>query len=361
MQGTNLPVTNGMAKVPLPGPAKAIAAHPWAAHFVLRNGQVYAGGSDIRYYGFTLFGLNSVPVAPIRVDQLHKFPAPIAQISADYMTTYAILTDGSMWAWGENTSGTVGNGQETNMLATTPNTYSAPWFNSPEWNRPTSQGGALFQQLATQIGMGTQWAYVNRGTCFAMYGMAEDVNGHLYSWGRWKGLVLWNGVTGTSAQYNNQENQPNLFDVLVPTPIKDLPNVAPPPPANIPPVASLVAPASLTMPSDTIFLDGSGSSDPDGLIASYSFQQVSGPPAVLVQSGTRATVYPTAAGTFAFRLTVVDNGGLNTSTTASVVINPYPPCPVCQICPPQRSVTAVSATINGVIYPLPLPWLTITY
>jgi alpha-tubulin suppressor-like RCC1 family protein len=135
----------------------------------------------------------------------------------------------------------------------------------------------------------------------------------------------------------------------------------PPPPPNKPPVAVLAAPASATLPSDTLQLDGSGSSDPDGLIATYSFSQVSGPPAVLVPSGARATVYATAAGIYTFRLTVVDNAGASSSTQASVMVNPYPPCPVCAVCPPQRSVTAVSVTINGVTYPIPLSVLNISY
>jgi len=214
-QGTNSPVSNVPTKVPLPGPAVAICGHQWAVHFLLANGQLYACGSDSRYYGYVLFQLPALPNAPIRVDTLYKFPAAILQISANYMTTYAILVDGSLWAWGENTSGTVGNGQETNMLATNPQ-YSAPWFNSPQWNLPTNQGGALFQQLPVQVSKGIKFVHLKRGTCYVMYMWAEDASGQLYSVGRNKSYVCWNGKGGSSTL---QATQPNLWDVLTFTPI----------------------------------------------------------------------------------------------------------------------------------------------
>lgn len=354
-------VYRGTTKVSLPGPAMAIAAHQWAAHILLRTGQLYAYGSDYRYYGYSLGQLSAVAASPIRVDQLYKLPAPIAQISANYMTTYYILTDGTMWSNGENTSGTVGNGQETNMIAAN---YSAPWYNSAQWNLPASQGGALFQILPVQIGPNIKWAHLGRGTCFAMYMIAKDVNGHSYSWGRWKGLDLWNGVTGTPDQYNSQDTKPNQFDVLVPTPIKDFATVTPPPPpVNKPPIAGFAFTTPMVMPSDTITLDGSGSSDPDGLIATYTFAQVSGPPSVLVQAGAKATAYGTAAGVYVFRLTVVDNAGASTSTQNTVTVLPYPTCPVCPPIPAPRTVTGVSINTGGQIVSLTqlLPFLLFTY
>jgi hypothetical protein len=375
MQGTNSPVTIGMARVPLPGPAGQIAAHPWAMHAVLRNGQIYAGGQDIRYYGYALFGLNALPVSPVRVDQLYKFPLPVDQISANYMTTFARLSDGSMWGWGENTSGTVGNGQETNMLATSPQ-YSAPWWNSPAWNQPSTKGGGLFVQYPVQIGAGTKWAELKRGTCFAMYMFAEDVNGGLWSWGRWKGLVLWNGVTGTSAQYNNQANQPNLFDVLVPTPIKDLPNVAPP--VNKPPIAVIFF-ADSTMLSasgpDTLAFNGGLSVDPDGTISSYSWSILSGPAGGAIGgSGLQVVGIFPSAGTYLVQETVTDNSGATNSIARTVTVLPRtcppvvvcPPPVVCPVCPPipaPRTVTGVSINAGGQIVPLTqlLPFMLFTY
>jgi hypothetical protein len=348
MQGTNSPITTGMAKVPLPSPAAMIAAHSWGAHFVLRNGQQYAGGQDTRYYGYGMGQLSAVPIAPIRVDQLYKLPAPIIQISASFMTTYAILSDRSMWAWGENTQGTVGNGQETNMLATTPN-YSAPWYGLGPWTLPSSQGGALFQLLPTQIGKGIQWADLKRGTCYAMYEFAEDIKGTIYSWGRWKGLVLWNGVTGTSDQ---QANQPNLHDVLVPTPIKDFANVTPPPPANIPPTAVVFNIDSTVLSAsgpDTVAIDGTHSFDKDGSISSYSWSVITGPSGAAIGGGATATGIFPSAGTYTVQLIVKDNAGALDTALAYVKVLPrtYPPPVVCPPIPPQRSVLSVTITILG--------------
>lgn len=328
-------------KIPLSAPVKMMCANTWSAHFLLTNGQVEAYGSDYRYYGYALGQLKAVPAAPIRVDQIYNLPAPIDQISCSYTTTYAILTDGSMWAWGENTSGTVGNGQETNMKATNP-TYSAPWYNTPQWNLPASQGGALFQQLPVQIGKGIKWAFINRG-CYNMYQEAEDVNGNPYTWGRNKSGDDSNGVVGTSDQ---QTNQPNLWDVLIPTMVHPFGAVVPPPPVNQKPLAAIAQVLPATLPTNLITLDGSASVDPDGTIASYSWAQLGGPIAALIGTGVKAQVLLSTPGTYVFQLTVIDNQGASDNAQISVIVNPVPVCPPV---PAPRDVVALSLMIDGVL------------
>ena len=83
---------------------------------------------------------------------------------------------------------------------------------------------------------------------------------------------------------------------------------------NQPPVAN-AGPDQTVRANALVTLNGSGSSDPDGGIASYQWQQMSGP---TVQLSDSAVVTPTftapdvgKAGTsLTFRLTVTDNGGL---------------------------------------------------
>ena len=67
--------------------------------------------------------------------------------------------------------------------------------------------------------------------------------------------------------------------------------------------------------------DGSGSSDPDGSIASYAWDFGDG------QSGTAATPSHSyaAAGTYQVKLTVTDNSGGTSSVTNPVTVAPAPP------------------------------------
>ncbi len=60
----------------------------------------------------------------------------------------------------------------------------------------------------------------------------------------------------------------------------------------------------------TINLDGSASSDPDGIIASHSWIQTNGPPTVTINNtGTATPDFDTlgAGETYTFELTVTDN------------------------------------------------------
>ena len=80
---------------------------------------------------------------------------------------------------------------------------------------------------------------------------------------------------------------------------------------------------------DIVSLDGSGSSDPDGTIATYQWAQTTGP-AVALSNEDRATTSFVAPGvdtdtTLVFRLTVTDNDGATASDDVSVTVQPVPP------------------------------------
>jgi serine protease len=98
---------------------------------------------------------------------------------------------------------------------------------------------------------------------------------------------------------------------------------APAPPPNQPPVATIAAPATAAS-GETVILDGSGSSDNDGSIASYRWQQVEGPDVELAGSTSAQASFTApevnADTTFAFTLTVTDNNGAEASSSASVVV-----------------------------------------
>ncbi len=87
--------------------------------------------------------------------------------------------------------------------------------------------------------------------------------------------------------------------------------VAAQPPANIPPVAAF----TFTTANLVATFDGSGSSDPDGTIASYAWNWGDNTPA---GSGVKPSHSYGVAGTYQVTLTVTDNKGASTSVTKAV-------------------------------------------
>ena len=93
---------------------------------------------------------------------------------------------------------------------------------------------------------------------------------------------------------------------------------------NQPPVANAGANQTITLPTNSVTLDGTGSKDPDGTIASYSWTKISGPTSGTIVSATTATtvVNTLIAGTYIFQLTVTDNSGASASDTVTITVNP---------------------------------------
>jgi hypothetical protein len=100
-------------------------------------------------------------------------------------------------------------------------------------------------------------------------------------------------------------------------------------PLNVAPTANAGSNHTVTS-GVTVTLNGSASSDPDGSIASYTWTQTAGTPAVTLANGSTAQptfVAPTvaAASTLTFSLVVNDNlGAPSPAATVSVTVNPAP-------------------------------------
>jgi peptidoglycan hydrolase-like protein with peptidoglycan-binding domain len=102
-------------------------------------------------------------------------------------------------------------------------------------------------------------------------------------------------------------------------------NKCSPPHQNSAPTANAGPDQTITLPTDSVTLDGSGSSNPDGIgtIASYVWSFVSGPSTIDPADTVSPSVTGLVAGTYVFQLIVTDNEGApSPADTVSIVVNP---------------------------------------
>lgn len=94
-------------------------------------------------------------------------------------------------------------------------------------------------------------------------------------------------------------------------------------PPSVPPVAEAGADQTIYLPTNQVTVNGSGSSDADGTITTYLWEQISGTSATITSPNSVSTTITglTTAGARVFRLTVTDNDGLQATDT--VTINVY--------------------------------------
>jgi P2-related tail formation protein len=95
---------------------------------------------------------------------------------------------------------------------------------------------------------------------------------------------------------------------------------------NQAPVANAGANKAITLPTNTTSLSGSASADADGTIASYQWQQVSGPSASTLSATNTAgiNVSNLQAGVYTYRLTITDNDNATATDEVTVTVNNLP-------------------------------------
>jgi hypothetical protein len=98
---------------------------------------------------------------------------------------------------------------------------------------------------------------------------------------------------------------------------------------NILPVANAGPDQTITAPSSTVNLDGSGSYDPDGILSAYTWVLISGPGAVTINNSNTSnpSVTGLTPGVFLFQLTVTDNSGAGKTDQVYITVNPEPTLP----------------------------------
>jgi hypothetical protein len=92
---------------------------------------------------------------------------------------------------------------------------------------------------------------------------------------------------------------------------------------NRQPIANAGSDQVITLPTDSVLLNGSSSSDPDGMISSYLWTKISGPLSFNIVNSTAVQTQVTnlAAGIYEFELKVVDAGGLFSKVIVRVTVN----------------------------------------
>src|SRR5258705_9591112 len=89
------------------------------------------------------------------------------------------------------------------------------------------------------------------------------------------------------------------------------------------PIAVAGPDQDITLPTDSISLDGTASSDPDGSISNYLWTKISGPSSFNISNTTSALAVSKnlVAGSYLFELKVTDNGGLSAKDTMRVIVD----------------------------------------
>ena len=92
---------------------------------------------------------------------------------------------------------------------------------------------------------------------------------------------------------------------------------------NKPPLANAGADQTITLPANSVTVDGSGSSDPDNNIVSYAWSKVSGSSSYNITNpnSIQTQVTNLVPGVYQFELKVTDMSGMFSKDTVQVIIN----------------------------------------
>ncbi|MEI9942617.1 MAG: PKD domain-containing protein [Chitinophagaceae bacterium] len=107
---------------------------------------------------------------------------------------------------------------------------------------------------------------------------------------------------------------------------------AAPAPVNQLPVSNAGADQSITLPTNNVTVYGNGSSDPDGVIASYAWSKIAGPSQFTITSSSliQTTITDLVQGVYQFELKVTDNNGATATDVVVITVNAAVPPPVNQ-------------------------------
>ncbi len=120
---------------------------------------------------------------------------------------------------------------------------------------------------------------------------------------------------------NYREGGKSVYEWLI------TPANTPAPPTTGAPISNAGSNQTITLPTNSVTLNGSGSSDPGGSITSYLWRRVSGPNTYNLTTANSVSTSATGlvAGTYQFSLLVTDNSSLSDLDTVQITVNPAVP------------------------------------
>ena len=131
---------------------------------------------------------------------------------------------------------------------------------------------------------------------------------------------------------------------------KDTIQVTVNPDPNIAPTANAGADQTITLPTNSVTLSGTGT-DPDGTVTAYQWTKISGPAAGTIANATAATTTVTGLvlGVYKFEIRVTDNNGAFGRDTMQVTVNPAPNIAPTANAGADQTITLPtnSVTLNG--------------
>jgi alpha-tubulin suppressor-like RCC1 family protein len=190
----------------LPSNIADIASGQSFSYALTTDNKLYGWGVDTRKLGLQTWS----PMMATDMSTIIELQAPVQFVSANDHTTHVILTDGTLWGWGDDAMGEVGDGHEI------------------DWGEVTEHSNGLYAwdwgvddmpvytpvQIAANAGK-FKAVYTNTSYVFYMFAVTED--GHVYSWGRNKTGDLMNGIVAAAPLYGNiSATYPNSWDVTSP-------------------------------------------------------------------------------------------------------------------------------------------------
>ena len=118
--------------------------------------------------------------------------------------------------------------------------------------------------------------------------------------------------------------------------------------SNQPPVANAGANQTITLPVNSVALDGSASKDSGGTIVSFKWAQTSGPSQATIATSTSVTtvVNNLVQGTYTFKLTVTGNNGLTSSDAITITVNAAATQPPVANAGVDQTITLPTSTVN---------------
>jgi hypothetical protein len=116
---------------------------------------------------------------------------------------------------------------------------------------------------------------------------------------------------------------------------------------NKPPTAVAGLDQVITLPADSISLDGSASTDPDGTISVWLWTKISGPASFTINNSSvsNSVVKNLVKGVYQFELKVTDNSGVSAKDTMQVIVND-------QVIPPVSCGDSNRTMINAQLIPV---------